>query len=208
MKNRLILILFLLLTLFSCERREPYVYKYETNPMFSKGSVDFWGSFYSNYDIANNVLSLTAFTDSLMLNPQGYLYGFGQYLYLEDIFIAPSDTLLREGVYHVSDSGEPFTIAPGNAYKDKDDAIKDVGAYIYYFEPVESNSIRKFILDGTMKVTKYDQFTDCEFNFILDDKDSTNLKGSFHVKDLIYYDASNFAPVIGSRNKITNKRSK
>lgn len=204
MKNCLIPFVFLLFTVSSCERRDPYVYQYENNPQFTKGYVDFWGSFYAGYDISNNVSSLSAFTDSLfsavtdpLLVKDDYLHGVGQYLFLEDIFIPPFDTLFPPYVYVVSDSGAAFTIAPGKAYKDKkdDDVLKDVGACIYFVEKIESNSIRKFIIGGTMTVTQLELYTDFDFKFILDDKDSTQLEGRLHIKDLAYYDRSVFAPM-------------
>lgn len=195
MKHSLISLVFLLLILSSCERKEPFVYKYETNPQYTKGYVEFWGAYYSRYDNAQNVLSLSAFTDSLLVDDEGQLYGFGQYLYLEDIFLLPNDTVFSPGDYTVSDSGEAFTIAPGEIYKDKDDVIKDIGACIYFYEPVASNSIRKFIIEGKMTVSQPDLYTRIIFDFTLDDQ--TELKGSFYIKDLIYYDMSNFSSIIG-----------
>lgn len=209
MKQSLIPLVFLLLTFFSCERREPHVYEYETNPKFTKGYVEFWGPFYAGYDIANNVLSLTALTDSLLINQDGYLYGYGQYLYLEDIFLPSTDTLFSSGVYKVSDSGEAFTIAPGRVYSDKDtigNAIKDIGACIFYYEKTEDLSKRRFITDGKMTVTQVDQYTDFDFKFVLDGKDSTKIEGSFRIQDLDYYDMSNFASVISKQRGRWKKR--
>lgn len=188
MKNVLIPAFLLLLTLSSCEKREPFVYEYETNPQYSWGYVDFWGpALFSGYGINNNVLSLNAFTDSLWLDDNRQLQGFGQYLWLDDIFVNVNDTLFPEGVYQISNSTDAFTIAPGEELK-IDDGEYDVGARIYFIEQNESYSVRKFIKDGTMTVSRVDEYTRFEFDFILDDE--TELKGRYIQKDLIYYDES------------------
>jgi len=59
-----------------------------------------------------------AFTDSLQLNDKGQLIGFGQYLYLDDIFVSPADTIFPEGTYTVSASREAMTIEPGSLFKE------------------------------------------------------------------------------------------
>lgn len=188
MKNSLIAAILLIFILTSCEKKEPFVYEYETNPQYTWGFVDFWGPvFYPRYGIDNNILSLNAFTDSLWLDDNRQLQGFGQYLLLDDIFVNANDTIFPEGVYQVSNSAEAFTIAAGEEYK-VDDAKYDVGALIYFIEQNDSYSIRKFIIGGTMTVTRINEYTRFEFDFILDDE--TKLKGSYIQKDLIYYDES------------------
>lgn len=188
MKNVLIPTFLLLLTLSSCERKEPFVYEYETNPQYTWGYVDFWGPvLFSRYGIDNNVLSLYAFTDSLKIDKDNQLQGFGQYLWLNNILVNDNDTLFPEGVYHVSNSTDALTIAPGEELT-VDDGKYEVGARIYFIEQNESYSIRKFIVGGTMTVSRLNEYTRFEFDFTLDDE--TQVKGNYVQKDLIYYDES------------------
>jgi len=203
MKNVLIPVMLVLLMLFSCEKKEAFIYDYETNPQYTKGYVDFWGSWYADYGVENNVLSLNAFTDSLLVDDEGQLNGFGQYLYLEDIFLAPSDTLFPEGTYRISNSGEAFTIAPGEEFEEEGKKT-DVGAYIIYYEQNESFSIRKFIVDGSMTVAQVGEYTRFDFDFILDDEDSTELKGRYDQYNLIYYDRSLYPQEVGSQKLVLN----
>ena len=188
MRNNLIASILLTFILSSCEKKVPFEYEYENDPEYTWGYVDFWGSaFSSKYGTNNNVLSLYALTDSLWNDDEGLLHGFGQYLLLDDIFVSPNDTLFPEGVYQVSNSMEAFTIASGEEYE-VDEEKYDIGACIYFIEQNDSYSVRKFIVDGFMTVTRISELTRFEFDFILDDE--TELKGSYIQKDLIYYDES------------------
>jgi len=177
-----------LLVLQSCEKPIRTEYKYETNPVFTWGEAYFWGDCYANYNIENHVLSLYAFTDSLQLNKQEKLTGFGQYLYLDDIFVSPADTLFPEGIYTVSASREAMTIEPGSLFKE-DRIEMDRGACIYFFEKIDQLTTRKFIVEGSMTVSYTEHETILfEFDFILDD--DTKLQGSFETERLVIYDDS------------------
>lgn len=189
MRNSLIASILMIFVLSSCEKKEPFVYEYETNPQYTRGYVDFWGqAFSSRYGTENNVLSLYALTDSLWNDEGGLLHGFGQYLWLDDIFVNANDTLFPEGVYQVSSSTDAFSIAPGEEFKVDDEKYDDLGARIYFIEQNESYSIRKFIIGGSMTVARINEYTHFEFDFVLDD--NTELKGRYIQKDLIYYDES------------------
>jgi len=178
----------------SCERREILEYRYEENPQYSWGEVYFWGADYANYGLENNVLSLVAFTDSLSLDSKSVFQGFGQYLFLEDIFISPGDifispgdTLFPSGIYKVSDSGDSLTIAPGELFEE--DGVKsDLGAYIYFIEKNEHFTTRKFIVDGSMIVSYTENSIYFYFDFILND--DTKLKGRFETNELVVYNES------------------
>jgi len=54
-------------------------------------------------------------------------------LFIEDLFIASTDTILPEGVYSASKSGDPFTFYPGESFG-VDEMKYTIGAYIYYIE--------------------------------------------------------------------------
>jgi len=185
-KKAVLLNLSLLFLFSSCEKKEPFVYDYEDEPIYTWGYADFWGDFYQAYRVKENVLSLSLFTKKLAVDSlSGNLKGTGQYLYLEDIFVAPSDTLLPEGTYTVSTSTGPFNIAPGKELE-IDGQKFEVGAFVYFVEPNELYTLSKFISSGTMKVVDAGLFTRIEFNFTLND--STRVKGRFE-DPLPYFDA-------------------
>src|SRR5690554_3175723 len=153
MKNRFLFLFTVLFVSFSCERPEQIEYEYETNPQYTWGYAAYWGNYYADYGIDNNVLSLTAFTNDLTTDEQGSLVGNGQYLYLEDVFLTPEQKVFTNGTYVVSDSGEAFTIAPGSLYKE-DGVEYNTGAFIYYVEENANFSTIKFIVEGSMTISK------------------------------------------------------
>ena len=115
LKYKLVLTTLLLVLLaVSCKTPEPASpYQYEKNPTFTWGFAEFYGNYFSNYQIENNVLTLNLFSDKLYVNDQSALDGYGQYLVLQDVFVAPGDTLLPEGEYRVAETGAPFTFFGG-----------------------------------------------------------------------------------------------
>jgi len=172
---------------------------YETNPQYTWGYAEFFGEYYGAYGNKNNVLSISLFTDSLKINDLGNLTGLGQYLFLEDVFQAPSDTILREGTYQVSDSGLPFTVAPGKN-DTVDNAVYPIGAYISYYEYNAANSTLKIITGGSFTVARLIGTTysiACNFKT----SDNTNLKGKF-TANLPHIDQSLAAPAAGIRKKL------
>lgn len=166
----------------SCEKKEEYVYEYEKNPLYTWGYAEFWGAYYSDYGIDNNVLSLSLLTQFLEVDENYNLVGAGQYLYLEDIFISPDKNTLEAGTYTISDSGDAFTIAPGEEYE-VDGQKYDIGAFVYFMEANEAFSKRKFVVGGTMHVSFVENKTRIVFDFVLDDE--TIIKGSFE-DELMY----------------------
>ena len=183
MKNLFLPLIFVFFLVSSCEKKEEFIYEYEKNPQYTWGYARFWGAYYADYEIDSNVLSLSAFTTSLSANDEGDLIGTGQYLFIEDIFIASSDTLFPTGTYHISDSGDAFTIARGEVYTE-DNVKYDIGARVYYIEENENYSIRKFIDKGSMTVSRNGDITRFDFNFILND--SSELKGNYEQLNLEY----------------------
>lgn len=185
MQKSTLIILLLLFLFASCEKKEPFVYDYEENPVFTWGYADFWGDYYQAYRVSQNVMSLSLFSDSLSIDSTGNLKGTGQYLFLEDVFMASSDTLLPEGIYTVGESTAPFSIAKGKELE-IDDQKFEVGAFVYFVEKNEMYTATKFISSGTMKVVNAGIVTRIDFNFTLND--STRLKGYFE-KPLPYFDS-------------------
>ena len=154
---------------------------YEKNPKYSWGYAEFFGDYYANFGNKNNVVSISLFTDSLKLNSLGNLTGLGQFLFLEDVFQAPSDTLLQDGTYTINDSGGPFTVSPGKN-DTVDNAVYPIGAYISYYEYNAANSTLKLISHGSFTVSH--PHSSSEYNIAFDFKtsDSTALKGNFNAE--------------------------
>ncbi len=163
---------------FSCKPPEPLApYTYETNPKYTWGFAEFYGSYYSNYHIPNNVVSLNLFTEKLFVNDKNQLDGVGQYLIIQDIFSAPGDTLLPSGEYRVAETGEPFTFYSGKKFEDNREIIPS-GAFVYYIEAEPTKSKIAYITDGSMTINAVnDTLYSISCNFKLDDK--SGLKGTF-----------------------------
>jgi hypothetical protein len=177
MKNPVLPILLFIWLLTSCgsgQLDSPYVY--DSDPNYSWGNTEFFGNYYGNYGNKNNVISLSLFSDSLKINDIGNVTGTGQYLFLEDIYVSKTDTLLPAGAYIVNDSGLPFTVSPGK--KDTiDNEVYQQGAYISYLENNSINSTIKLITSGSFIVSMQGM----KYNIVFDLKtaDSKVLKGTF-----------------------------
>ena len=205
MKNFKLLIILFACLLVSCKGGDPIApYTYESNPHYAWGYAEFYGAYYSEYGIKNNTLSLSLFSDSLKLTDNNELVGYGQYLFLEDIFIAPTDTLIPLGTYRISstEKGDPFTFYVGK--KDTiDSEVYTTGAYITYYEQNSEKSTIKLITGGTFSVSLYNNKYRIVCNFSTDDK--LQLKGNFNAI-LNYYDRSLTSKKIAVRNKFWMKQ--
>ena len=186
MKNLHLLILFFACLLASCNGSEPVApYVYNSNPSYTWGYAEFYGAYYSQYEIKNNTISLSLFSDSLKLVSQG----IGQYLFLEDVFVSPTDTLLPIGKYTISktEATDIMTFYSGKL-DTIDSEVYPIGAYISYYEENSAKSTLKLISDGTFTVS---HVNDTIYNIVCDfvTSDSLKLKGTFTGK-LKYYDQS------------------
>jgi len=171
---------------------------YETNPQYTWGYAEFFGEYYGGYGNKNNVLSISLFSESLKLNDLGNLTGLGQFLFLEDVFQAPTDTLLQEGTYQVNDSGLPFTVAPGKN-DTVDNAVYPIGAYISYYESNAANSTLKIITSGSFTVSYAQNTYSIACNFKT--SDNVDLKGTFTAA-LPHIDQSLATTKAGIRKKL------
>ena len=181
-----ILFLFTLL-LGACGQSPIQEYHYETNPEYVWGYQEFYGDYYSRYDITNNVSTLSLFSETLDVTKDGYLTGYGQHLNLYDIFTAVSDTVLPGGTYTASDSNEPFTFMPGK-YIERGNEKYITGAWIYYYEINNNKSGRKLITDGYFEINWLMDGLYFECNFITDD--GKELKGRIKSYPLTVFDES------------------
>lgn len=179
-----ILLLLVTVVLFSCKPTEPPApYSYEANPNFSWGFADFYGNYYQNYGIENNVVTLNLFTQKLFINEKNQLDGAGQYLIIEDIFSTPNDTLLPAGNYKVAETGKSFTFFGGKKFEDNRETIPS-GAFIYYIETDPTKSKIAYVTDGSMNISiESDTIYNITCDFTLDEK--TAFKGNF--KQVLYH---------------------
>ena len=177
---------------------------YEKNPQYSWGYAEFFGDYYyPENGNKNNVLSVSLFTDSLKINEVGNLTGIGQYLFLEDVFQAATDTLLQTGTYTVNDSGLPFTVAPGKN-DTVDNTVYPIGAYISYYELNAANSTLKIITGGSFTVGISGNKYTIACNFIT--SDGMDLKGTFNAV-LPHIDQSLATQKSGIRPRLLHIRS-
>lgn len=187
----------------SCKDRiQDLQYKYNYNPDYTWGYAQFYGAYYSDYQIDKNVVTLSLFSDSLAINQEGELIGHGQYLYLEDIFSAPTDTILPAGTYTIDTISKPFTIAKGEEL-DIDGNKYSVGAYIYFIEKNSAFSVMKYIVSGNLKLLHNGNKSHIVCDFIL--SDNTNLKGTFNNITLPFIDESVSYPSGAERKKLKLK---
>ena len=201
LRTRIFLLVFAAL-LASCKPEAPTPpYKYESKPQFTWGFAEFYGDYYNHgvQPIENNVVTLNLFTEKLFLNDKNQLDGVGQYLIIEDIFNAPTDTLLPDGNYNVAETAEPFTFFGGKKFEDNREAIPS-GAYIYYIESDPTKSKNAYITDGAMTINAINDTTySVSCNFILDEK--TELKGTFNGV-LYHLDRTAATPAASSKKRM------
>ncbi|OIP82265.1 MAG: hypothetical protein AUK44_08080 [Porphyromonadaceae bacterium CG2_30_38_12] len=197
MKSFLLAFIVLLL-LHACVGNDPAPkFAYEANPAYTGGYVEFFGPYYAEYKNNNNVISLSIWSDSLHVNDQETLVGFGQFLSIEDIFVSPTSHFLPAGIYRASESGEAFTFYPGK--KIEVDAMSiNTGAFIYYFEKIVKYDIQKYIANGSFEVSIAEGKHTIKCNFTL--ADSTKITGVYS-DSLLHFDQSTI-PAGATRTKL------
>lgn len=152
MRNVIFISIVFFVSLASCDGPEPRTpYVYESNPNYTYGFTEFYGAYYTNVGINQNVLSLSLYSDTLKKTDEGNWYG--QLLYFEDVFLPINDSLLTKQIYIISSSNEPYTIAPGRL-DTIDKEVYNYGAIISYYEQNSSASTTKLITEGTVEVKK------------------------------------------------------
>lgn len=193
MKYIFFLILPILLVLSGCKDNPKAFKYYNPNPQYTWGYAFFYGDYYSDVGIENNVLSVSLFTENLSVE-NGNLIGGGQYLNIEELCLAPSDTLLPLGVYTINNTREPMTALPGEVPEEYPYVF--IGANISY---VDENGVTYMLIEsGTFTVediVNEDEYT-ITFDFIAYDYAASNrqeLKGKFRGK-LPHYDGQRKEP--------------
>jgi len=166
--------IFSLIVLTACDNtvQAPYVYK--SNLEFTTGKAEFYGNYFANYQNNNNVISLSLYSDSLLINNKTSV---GQHLNFDNIFIPAADSILPEGTYKNDTTGNSFTFIAGtkiiaNGY------YQTVGAILNYWEPLPKNSTSKLITDGTFTVS-YNSNHLPTFTLNLTTDDKLKISGTF-----------------------------
>jgi len=201
MKHIKVLFFIFAVLLLSCKGSEPNPpYSYEANPHYAWGYAEFYGAYYANQGvkILNNTFSISLFSDSLGLTNKGALVGYGQYLFLEDVFLSTFTTKLSAGKYTINESAKPFTVFAGKN-DTIDSEVYTIGAYISYYEQNTAKSKIKLISSGSFDVK---MVNDSVYNIVCNFKTSDSLKliGSFEAV-LPHFDQSLLPKKVGSRNR-------
>lgn len=84
---------------------------------FNTGTAVFYGAYYQDGGIAQNVLSVDLYSSGLTLDSTGHVTGTGTNLYFSDVFLAPADTFLLAGTYLCDSTALPMTFLPGMNYE-------------------------------------------------------------------------------------------
>lgn len=122
-------------------------------------------------DIDCNVLSLDLYSEGLHFNERGYIEGSGTNLYLSDIFLPLSDTLLTAGTYQLDTTALPYTALPGVAYDNT-----AAGCYILL---IENNNIRQIILVSEGSFSLEEQDSTFALNFDLKTRDDKIYRATY-----------------------------
>lgn len=119
------------------------------------------------------VFSIDLITDGLIFDSVWNIQGTGQNLYVSDIFLPLTDTLLQEGVYQLDSIPSAFTILP---YKDFEGG-RPTGCYMI---DIANNSINKIFgfVTGSMLV-EYLNATDIRLEFSLYTTDSVHYRAVY-----------------------------
>jgi hypothetical protein len=189
MKNLKTILLFIIPIIACSCNNSPAPYLYETNPHYTWGQAIFYGADYADYGYCENILSLSLFTEQLdTINNGTQLAGIGQYLYIDEIFLEPADSLMPEGIYTISSEIGKKAITPGGIFE-VDGTKYSIGARIYYLEPNEDKNIILYITEGTMAVTK-NKNSAYNITFDFRTKDGKALNGFAENIELPHYDDS------------------
>lgn len=106
----------LVLLCAQCNPNKPVIHPERANT-FDKGRAVFYGAYYAQEGIAQNVLSIDLYSENLGLDSANVMVGTGVNLYLSDVFLAPQDTFLVKGTYACDTTAQPLTFLPGMNYE-------------------------------------------------------------------------------------------
>ncbi len=84
---------------------------------YDKGQAVFYGAYYAEEGVEQNVVALDMYSKGLSLDSAGYMVGSGVNLYISDIFLPEQDSFLVETTYVSDTTGNVFTFLPGVNYE-------------------------------------------------------------------------------------------
>ncbi|MCM1034408.1 MAG: hypothetical protein NC038_01805 [Paludibacter sp.] len=112
MRKQVILYIIISALCIGCKEKT-VIEKKQRETFYNSGSAVFYGAYYEENGILQNVISLDLYTPGVSLDSTGHIIGTGVNLYFSDIFIAPQDTLLPAGTYESDTTALPYTYLPG-----------------------------------------------------------------------------------------------
>lgn len=179
MNKRFITYLLLTSLLVACNTPTPDEKK-EYERILDKGYAVFYGDYYSDAGLKNNILSLDLYSSGITLDNSGRATGAGTNVYLSDIFLQPTDTFLPQGKYVTDTTAAPMTFLAGIQYEGEVS-----GAYLLDIK--ENGYSVLLVRRGEMNVSFSRDSTIIDFTLLLADSSHTVYNGQYRGK-LIYYD--------------------
>lgn len=169
MNKHILNIAFLLLILSSCGPAPKPNYNM-TETEFDKAYAFFYGQYYSDENIEQNVVALDMFSPRLDLDSNlQYMVGTGTNFGFTDLFINSTDTILPEGEYTVDSTGMAMSFLPGMHFE-------GVATGCYLQNVVDSVVQELRLIDeGTFTLTQDGDTTDIVFTLFYPD-------GYYHTK--------------------------
>lgn len=115
--SKYICIFLVLLCIAGCKKENKNEPTISSATEFDKAYASFYGAHYAADGIENNVVAIDLYSPKLGLNEEGYIEGTGTNLYVSDIFLAPTDTLLPATTYKADTTAAPLTFLAGVEYE-------------------------------------------------------------------------------------------
>ncbi len=163
----------ILLCLASCQdSHNPQVKPLQSETKLDKGRCVFYGDYYAEEGILYNVVDMDLLSAGLSYDSVGRIVGTGTNLYISDIFLHSTDTLLPAGIYTADTTATVRTFLPGMDYEG---GVS--GAYLLH---IVDNAIMKIILieKGIFTLSYEGSTTHIEFDLMTENHQS--YKGTFH----------------------------
>ncbi len=144
--KRIVYILSLLLCLVGCKKAQDGVHNStQSETVLDKGRCIFYGAYYAEEGIVHNVVDMDLLSKHLSYDSVGRIVGTGTNLYISDIFIHHTDTLIPAGTYMADTIAARGTFLPGMDYEG---GVS--GAYLLH---IVDNAVTKIILIEKGKFT-------------------------------------------------------
>ena len=141
----------------------------------TQGTITYYGEYYKG--LPQNVVSLDLYSAGISFDDKGYVQGSGTNLYISDVFIPQSDTILTEGIYQCDTTGTERTFLPGMDFENN-----PTGTYILRIEDAQIAGLM-LCSDSSFVFTQAGDTTDIQFNLIADKQ-----KYKLHFRGVLKYE--------------------